>query len=269
MGSGYRAVTEYHFALVFFWRVLPLLAGLLSVSLADNVDEEMTVVADRLGTARAAIDAEMAARGYRRHTRSSGRIVYRPGGADRWKPTVVLDPEGLYRFRSAVVGFQALDIVPAAPAAEDVPGVQAPSSISVQARFWMVSRRKLAAQESMLSDVLDPLVSDVRGALSALHHAERLAALPGQLEARWAQDEPEAVRAWLASVYLSRADTPEGDAVRAALMDFIVAVVERSAHPFTPEERAAFEAACGCAFPAVSAPGSGPREASPPPRPAR
>ena len=231
--------------------MLPLL--LLGAALAQDPvpDDEMIVEGDREQAAWDALDETMWAQGYHRKTRRDGSVVYRPPSKQRWKPKIVVQPEGIYHFRSPQVVFQGL-YTGVSPPGTDIAGMPSPSSIQLGVRFWMTSRRKLKGHEHRLADTIHPDIREINDAIAARAHAERLLSTITEIEALWAgPGTPADKRAQLAALWLTRLGSPEGLAVRALISDFITEVVTYSEAPYTQAELDAIRAACGCSFPAL------------------
>ena len=225
--------------------------------------EEITVEAERLFLARYALARALEDLGYTPHRRGDA-VRWTAPWKDRWKPRVLIRDDGRMEFISPSVVFQGVKVSVLDPTAflpQDALRPSLPSganegaAVIIGARFWITERRKLDAQESRLSLVLGPLMSDLRDAISMDATSTRLLTLPDELEVLWLTGTdprgtvfptPEARRAELLRLWETRTDTPEGKLVRQTIGAFMAGVVQRSSSPFTSEELAGVEARCGC-----------------------
>ena len=214
--------------------------------------EEVVIYGERLWQARAALESHLASLGYRPVRRFRGRTLYMPPGEKRWKPKVVVDDDGWMTFRSPNIVFQGLEArsVPGITTpAQELPGFQPPTGASFGARFWIISERKLKAQEAMLTEELWIPLAEIRAMIAHQAHLERMIALPDELDALWAAArDPAARRQRLLDRWLACADTPEGAEARQIIETFLEQVVQTSEAPFTEAELQAARAACGCAL---------------------
>ncbi|MFT4974473.1 MAG: hypothetical protein ACI8S6_000356 [Myxococcota bacterium] len=227
--------------------MFPLL--LLHSALAQEADEEMIITADREQAAWDALDETMRSLGYTPRQRRDGSPLYRPPRAQGWKPKLIASPDGLYDFRSPPVVLKSIN-PDLSGREETIAGSRMPSIFHISAPFWLVSRRKLDAQESILADTVAGDFREINDAIAARAHKERLDMLLEGVEARWeGSGEAEAKRAELAALWLSRLSSPEGREVRTMLSDFITEVVQYSEEPFTEKELLSVQDTCQCSFP--------------------
>jgi hypothetical protein len=107
---------------------------------------------------------------------------------------------------------------------------------------WVVSERKLAPQKQAVYESTRAAARELNDAVARDALGKRLNdVIPADLERIWAQPLPGEERRRLLFVYWdTRTDTPEGRAAQAVIRDFLDAVVQSSAEPFTAAELAAW-----------------------------
>lgn len=240
----------------------------------DGPDEEIIVLGRReIARRRAALDRDLKEQGYKAKDRE-GVTVYRP--EVYWKPSVFVYDDGYVilrrtppRFEPYVAGTSNLRYLACIP----------PFTVMcVKLSGWLVSERKLTPQKNEVISSIQPEVRAWQGAISHDVMTVRLGTeIPSLLVGTWERGEPmepgepglptvEERRRAILRFWATRADTPEGDAVRAVVADFFELVVQESDNPATPDEIAAAEALCACGELLPKSPPT-PRSALPEPPP--
>lgn len=109
---------------------------------------------------------------------------------------------------------------------------------------WVVSERKLARQKQEVYEATRQAARELNDAVARDALGNRLnEVIPADLERIWSQPLPGEERRRLLFLYWdTRTDTPEGHAAQGVIQDFLDAVVQSSAEPFTAAELAAWNA---------------------------
>lgn len=179
-------------------------------------------------------------------------IVFKPPRA--WLGRARMYSDGRFDFRRRVLVIadppatpQQVFVSQAAPE----PAYAAPITASVPVAI-LPSRRKISPHWEAAATAMWPALTNYRDVIGATATEERLAALPGQLDALWQQGtplygdaplpDPASRRAALLDLWATRSATPEGRATAALVEAYLAEIVDRSATPTTPDERAAAEA---------------------------
>ena len=216
--------------------------------------EEMIVLGQReIARRRAEINRDLLEMGY--HAKDKGDVtIYRPDSV--WHPSVKVYDDGFVvlkrtppRFEPLIGGTSNLRYLTCIPPF---------TPMCLRMSGWMVSEKKLTPQKARVAAALDPDVDAWQAAIARQATVVRVGQeVPDLLTASWEQGapiepggealpDPAARRAAILEFWATRADTPEGAAVRAVTGDFIRYVVQDSEWPATPEEIAAAEARCDC-----------------------
>lgn len=216
--------------------------------------EEMIVVGQReVARKRAAIERDLQEMGYKPIDRGD-YTVYRP--ASVWHPSVLVYDDGFVvikrtppRFEPPIAGSSNMRYLACLPPF---------TPMCVRLGGWMVSDKKLTAQKARVANALDPEVDAWQAAIVRYASAVRVGQeVPNLLTASWEEGapleaggptlpDPADRRAAILEFWATRADTPEGAAVRQVTGDFIQYVIQDSPFPATAEEIQAAEARCGC-----------------------
>ncbi len=238
-----------------------------------GVSEEIIVFGRReIARRRAELDRDLRKMGYKAKDRE-GVTVYRPESA--WKPSVFVYDDGYVilrrsppRFESYVEGQSNLRYLACIPPF---------TLMCIKLGGVLVSERKLTPQKMEVVDAIQPRLKAWQGAISRDVMSTRLGQeIPSMLVATWERGEPtepgepalptpEQRRVAILEFWATRADTPEGAAVRAVVSDFVRLVIQESDTPATPAEIAAAEAQCLCGPLLGGDPAAGPSELAPAP----
>lgn len=225
----------------------------LAVAVAQQTSEEVIVYGEvRVEQARRKVEQELAEAGYVEKIERDGKTVYRHPRT--YMGQMVVDEDGWVVFERQPVQV----VAPALPFAEENSAVAwmgclfwAPAC--VRAGGQLVGKRKFRGYEHRVVGRVHDDVEDWSDRIADLAIERKLEVLPAQLEALWADGvplepddpplpTPEARRQALLAFWGSRTDTVWGEQMRDAVEAFCRAVVQRSDHPFTASELAAFNA---------------------------
>lgn len=184
--------------------------------------------------------------GYREGKRRGDETIYRPEVP--WKPTVVIQEEGLVTLKRSPVRWMA-------PGRRDNPINQlwclppfTPMCVRVGGQ--LVATAKLdAAKGRVMEGIHDP-AEDWRQAIANQATWTRVnQEVPALLEAAWSKGAPlepggptlptpAARRAAMLDLWATRADGPEGEMVAQVVADFLEHVVQAGPDPVTSDEQA-------------------------------
>jgi hypothetical protein len=236
---------------------LPLLVLLAQQAPPPPTAQESIIVEDnRVARARRELEKAILDLGYTIKREEDGRVVYRPDVA--WHPTIVVDKDGFVILRRSPVRFST-------PSTLD-PGTRALMwglcpimwHLCVHPGGQVVSKAKLDGKKGAANSATNPQRIAWDEALHDRGHARRMAELPEALDHLWSEgvqiDAPGAPplatpperKAALVEFWATRADTPEGDEVKALVRDFLLYEVSESPWPVTEADRAQARAVCHC-----------------------
>ena len=233
---------------------LPLLV--LLAQQAPPPNETMIVEDERVARTREELENTILDLGYSIKRQEDGRTVYRPDVA--WHPTIVVDDDGFVILRRSPVRFstpQTLD-----PGSRALMWAFCPImwNLCVHTGGQVVSKAKLDGKKGAADAQTNPQRIAWGDALHDRGQARRMAELPAALDQLWSEgvqiDAPGAPplptpperKAALVAFWATRADTPEGDEVRALVRDFLLYEVSASPWPVTDADRALARAQCRC-----------------------
>ena len=217
-------------------------------------NEEIVVFGSReVARRRQLLDNELRRQGYKAGIHRDDRVVYRP--ETPWHPTVVVYDDGFVVLKRSPVRFEPpIDgrsnlrylacIPPFTPMCFRIGG-------------QVVSQAKLAPAKARVAEGIDDESDAWQSAIASTAMRYRIeTALPAELDALWTAGEPfepgpllptpDERRAAILAFWASRADTPEGDAVRDAVELFLSYEVQSSPFAAGPDELAAASSACRC-----------------------
>lgn len=198
---------------------------------------------------------EMESLGYTT-VRKDGRIIFKPPRA--WMGAAVWR-DGLLTFRRPIAGFQA---APSYVYEQDLrresgaidPGGRSMVLSQGGAGLWVFpSRAKRGAQRDLVRQTLAQELAWYDAVVARTAVEELVFGLPDRLDAVWESGTPlEATggatlgtpkerRRHVLEYWATRADTPAGRHVAAAVSSWLRAVVQTSAYPITDAERTQFE----------------------------
>jgi hypothetical protein len=218
---------------------------------------ETIIVEDtRVARTRKELENAILDLGYHLKREKDGRVVYRPEVA--WHPTIVVDADGFVVLQRSPVKFAVPETLS--------PGMRALAwglcplkwDVCLHAGGQIVSKAKLDARKGAADAATNPQRIAWNEALHDQGQAARLASLPAAMDQLWAQgvriDQPGAPplptpperKAALVDFWATRADTPEGEEVRALVRDFLVYEVSESPWPVTEADRAVARERCHC-----------------------
>lgn len=213
---------------------------------------EIVVVGESaIRAARAELVRDFEGAGWRARERGAD-VVFRP--PKPWMGRARLGREGTLVFGRPVVAAGSTRVPETTYATDlernDVTGMRAETG------FWLLPSTRLlerARAEALVA--VGPSLQAYRDTYAGSRFDEGLQKLPARLDALWSEgaalgDGPPLAtpgdrRAAVLELWATRADTPEGEAVRRAVEAWLGAVVQASPHPVTAEERRAAEAAAG------------------------
>lgn len=220
----------------------------------EAIDEEIIVLGRReISRRRAELDRELKAMGYKVRERE-GVTVYRPEIS--WKPSVHVYDDGYVILRRSPPRFESY--IDSESNLRYLACIPPFTIMCIKIGGVTVSQRKLAPQKAEVIGAIQPEIRAWQGAISREVMSIRLGSeVPALLVATWetgAPTEPgeapaptiEERRRAILRFWATRADTEEGDAVRAVVADFIMLVIQESDTPATAAEIAAAEAQCRC-----------------------
>jgi hypothetical protein len=206
--------------------------------------------------ARERVEARMGELGWRkRGTRPDGTSVF--VGPEAWMGSALISPDGSMRFRRRVVWATPQRTVAgpqtsAIPYADRVVRTGEVDQVTTGGLHGPASRHKLRGPRARVRQGVEPELVALRVAIAETAIRDVLAALPLRLERLWAEGEPlagtallatpEERRAAIVAYWASRPATPEGRLAQRAVVDFVVEVVQRGPHPMTAEELVAAHA---------------------------
>lgn len=226
----------------------------LSARAADEAgvavpSEEVIVISEAVEQARAEVVREVESLGYTIRKEKDGRTVLR--NEVPYKGKVVVFDDG--RLETHRTGFRGRKVEP-------LPGTRvrpyflcivAPT-YCLSAGSWYVAPEKWRATEDAVVDQTAAAMEVWSDRIAEAALVEKLEALPGRLEALWAEGAPldggppldtyAVRRAALLDFWDSRTDTVWGRQVQAQVESFVRAVVQASDEPYTDDEKALFEA---------------------------
>lgn len=232
---------------------------------AQIASEEIVVWGERVARARAQLDQDLRAYGYRLRRTRDGTAIYGRTGQDRWKPKVLVGSDGVVIFRDPrVVLLPPVVIGEGSQTSVTAPGeVNSPSGqpdrgdISLAFPLKFPSKRIQTQEKGRVIEAIGGDLLEYGRALAGEGEARLLSELPSALDRLWEQGvdrdgrqhaDVAARRGALLDLYATRADTPAGRAARGLIEDFVVEVVQSSPTPLTAEE-AARARALGMALP--------------------
>ena len=216
--------------------------------------DELIIYGEReVARRRAMIERDLRDMGYKAKDRD-GYTVYRP--ETPWYPSVYVYDAGYVmvrrsppRFEPYIKGTSNLRYLACIP----------PFTVMcIQMSGVMITDRKLEPLKYRVVTALDPEVDAWQDALVSQGMEHRLLVeVPTLLQAAWetgAPLEPQSPalltpadrKAAILAFWASRADTPEGEAVRDAVETFLSEVVQASPWPVTAAEALAASTSCAC-----------------------
>ncbi|MEQ1505623.1 MAG: hypothetical protein ABMB14_25545 [Myxococcota bacterium] len=222
---------------------------------------EVVVVGElAIQKARDGVVRDLEGLGYELAGERDGDLVFRP--PHPWMGRAVFHRDGTWSFPRPVIGFSAASSESYAvdPRYESTTsgtnaiGANTPMEVGAGPWFWLLP------SSSRLDPVQAKVIAGTRSSVDAYVDVVRrtagegtLDALPNRLDALWATGASltpggaplatyAARRAEVLAYWASRADTPEGAAVCAAIEAWLDAVVQASDHPITADERARYQA---------------------------
>ncbi|MEQ1569256.1 MAG: hypothetical protein ABMA64_26705 [Myxococcota bacterium] len=230
--------------------------------------EQVTVWSEAIENARRAVEAQVVALGYDRVRDKGDRTVYR--NELTYKGKVVLYDDG--RLETLRTGLRGRKMDPI-PGTRIRPYFLCAIQITacVDAGSWYLSERRWKQTEDRVATATAAPLGSLGDRLADAAVADRVAELPDRLDALWQRGEPltagdppldtyQLRRRALLAFWDSRTETEWGRSVRATVEAFVRGEVQRSDHPFTPTEQAAFEQARRSSTPFPWDPGARPPE---------
>lgn len=220
--------------------------------------EEIVVHAQReLEEARRQVEEKLEEAGYDRVIERDGKTIYRH--ADVFKGQVVVDDDGWVRFERQPIRLDPPDLGKRENTVGDWMGCLLWPTACIKTGGQVISKSKLNHYERRVFDHVQGDIEAWNARIADVATTRKVAELPARLEALWEHGEPlqgdghvathaERRRAIL-EYWGSRTDTPWGEEVREAVEAFCRGVVQRSEHPFTEAEIAAFNATSRAARP--------------------
>ncbi len=194
--------------------------------------------------ARDALVQQLRAEGYRRSERKDGYTIYHHDAP--YRPQVVLHDDGWIQVRRERIRIHA-------------PGRRFANEGSPLEYLWcatiialpycispggqLISKTKLEAFKEEVFDATQVEVRQLNNAVAGHAMEQRLSRdIPAQLEGIWRDGSlPIQTRKdRILALWDTRTDTPEGDAAREAIENFMAAVIQTSATPYTAAELEAF-----------------------------
>ncbi|MEE2751511.1 MAG: type II toxin-antitoxin system HicA family toxin [Myxococcota bacterium] len=210
---------------------------------------EETVIADwhtELARSRKELDRRLESMGWSEHRRRGDWVIYTHPSP--WKPKVKVHKDGWMEIRRRGVHVSRPEMV-------DLNGWETPLELMlcVVAPFacihlegLLVSDPILERQKQIVVNGSASAMQRVADTLADQHSAERLENLPIELDSIWLMGvdpdsgasivEFSARRAALLERWVFPADNAHGDAVRKAVEDYLLYMVQPSEHPLTAEE---------------------------------
>jgi hypothetical protein len=217
---------------------------------AEPAAEEITVWAERVEAAREVVVQEIEELGYTRNVRErDGKTVF--VHEEGWKGKVVLYDDG--RLATRRTGLSGREMQPIAGTrvrpyflCAIVP------TACVRAGSWYVSDRRWKQIEDEVARETAAPVTTLNDRVADAATAEVVAAMPDRLARLWTEGVPlegegrlatwEERRQAVLSYWDSRTETAWGKAVREVIESFVRGEIQRSEHPYTAQEMAAFDA---------------------------
>jgi hypothetical protein len=235
---------------------LALLLALLAQDAQPTPSETIVVEDGRVARTRKELETAILELGYHVKREKDGRVVYRPDVA--WHPTIVVDADGFVVLRRSPVRFAVPSTLGPAMRALSWGLCPLKWDICVHAGGQVVSKAKLDARKGEADEATNAQRIAWNDALHDRGQAARLASLPAAMDRLWQEGTPLDQqgapplatplerKAALIEFWASRADTPEGDQVRALVRDFLLYEVSESPWPVTEADRAVARERCDC-----------------------
>lgn len=213
--------------------------------------EVITIYSDQeIARRRGELDSVIVDYGYKPGKRRGDQTIYRPQVP--WKPTVVVQEEGLITLKRSPVRWMA----PGNPnnALNNLWCIPPFTPMCVRIGGQIVSTTKLDYSKGRVMDEIhDPTESWRQSIANQATWARVNDEVPEQVDATWREGAPIEIggpelpthaerRAALLDLWASRSDTPEGAMVARVVADFLEHEVQASPHPVTAAEQAAANA---------------------------
>jgi hypothetical protein len=225
--------------------------------------EEITVWAERIEAARDAVVQDIQELGYTRNTRErDGKTVF--VHEEGWKGKVVLYDDGRIATRRTGVSGREMEPIAGTRIRPYFLCAIVPTAC-VRAGSWYVSDRRWMQIEDEVARETAQTVTQLNDRMADAATASVVASLPDKLERLWTAGAPlqgeaslqswEARRQAVLSYWDSRTETAWGEEVRKVIEAFVRGEIQRSEHPYTEQEIAAFEASRRSSRPFPWAPG--------------
>ncbi len=190
---------------------------------------------------RAELYQELRDQGYRKGARKGDYQVFL--SPTPWKPRVFVHDDGWVTVKRQPPRIHApgRSFADEGNRAEYLWCILAPTAC-VSVGGWVVSERKLARQKQEVYEATRQAARELNDAVARDALGNRLnEVIPADLERIWLQPLPGEERRRLLFMYWdTRTDTPEGHAAQGVIQDFLNAVVQSAADPFTVAELAAW-----------------------------
>ena len=233
---------------------LPLLV--LLAQQAPPPNETIIVEDERVARTREELEQAILDHGYTIKRAEDGQVVYRPDVA--WHPTIVVDDDGFVILRRSPVRFSTPPTLDTGSRALMWAFCPILWHLCVHAGGQVVSKSKLDGKKGAANAATNEQRVAWDDALHDRGQARRMADLPAALDQLWSEgtliDAPGAPplatpperKAALVAFWATRADTPEGEEVRALVRDFLLYEVSQSPWPVTDADRALARKECRC-----------------------
>lgn len=221
----------------------------------SETDEDLLILEDiDVERARAQLDRRIRDLGYKEGDIKDDRVIYRPESA--WKPSIVIHDEAFVVIRRTPPRFEPW-IGPGAPI-RYLSCIPPFTPMCLKLSGVLVSKRRLQHQKTKVTEGIEPMVYEWREAIVDRAMQFRVnEELPRILDDVWLRgipldpslptlNEPAKRRSEMLDLWASRTCTPEGEAVRSVVQNYLYWEVQNSEHPLTAEEVAQANERCRC-----------------------